>query len=664
MKTCQTTWAPPPRQTVSEWADAERRLSPESASEAGRYYTSRTEYARGIMDAFSDPAVQRVVVMSSAQVAKSTILENVAAFHVHRDPCPIMIVQPTLSMAEDFSKKRITPMIRDTPALTNLFMKANARNSGNAILDKLFRGGYLVLAGANSPASLAGRPIRVALGDEIDRWKDNVGSEGDPVELLSVRTTAWWNRKLGFFSTPTVEGSSAIANLYEESDQSKYFVPCPHCSHQFVLQFEHLKYDEGQPILANEDGKVIRTARDAWFECPQCQKRINDAERMAMVRQGKWIATKPFHGSRGFWLWAAYSPFVTALDIANKWLRALGDREKMISFRNLVLGLTHRETGEAPDAEKLYGRRENYSLGKIQPGVLFLTAGADVQKDRIEVSIYGWGRNRQCWLVDHVILAGRTSEEQIWSELTDVRLRSYRHPGGAMLNIARFCIDSGYESQMVYRWVREQHTPDVMAVDGRTHLGGMTIGQPSPVDVDIAGRKIKRGIKVWPVDTGKLKSELYGRLNLPKPEEGQTDYPNGYLHLPQVSEEFCRQLTAEHLVTKVNNKGYRIHEWQKLRDRNEAMDCHVYARAGAHQLGVDRFSEREWRRVEAIVLPAGEVPPIAPPPEIEFVPEVPAAIHSPNPDLVAPAAVPAYQVQAPRQKAKMPRVMRSNWLGR
>ena len=661
VKTCQRAWAPPPRQTVSEWADAERRLSPESASEAGKYYTSRTEYARGIMDAFSDPAVQRVVVMSSAQVAKSTILENVAGYYAHRDQCPIMIVQPTLTMAEDFSKKRIAPMIRDTPALTGLFTKANARNSGNTTLDKQFRGGYLVLAGANSPASLAGRPIRVALGDEVDRWQDNVGSEGDPVELLSVRTTAWWNRKLGFFSTPTVEGNSAIAGLYEESDQSKFFVPCHHCKHEFVLQFEHLKYAEGEAILANEDGKLIRTAVDAWFECPECEGRLNDAQRMSMVRAGRWQATKPFHGTRGFWLWAAYSPFVTAMEIANKWLRALGDHEKMISFRNLVLGLTHRETGEAPDSEKLYGRRESHSLGTVQPGVLFLTAGADVQKDRIEVSIYGWGRNRQCWLVDHVILSGRTSEEQIWSELTEIRLRSYRHPGGAMLNIARFCIDSGFESQMVYRWVREQHTPDVMAVDGRTSLGGMTVGQPSPVDVDIAGRKIKRGIKVWPVDTGKLKSELYGRLNLPRPEDGEP-YPNGYLHLPQVSEEFCRQLTAEHLVTKLNNKGYRIHQWEKMRERNEAMDCHVYSRAGAHQLGLDRFSEREWRRIEAIVLPAAQV---VAPEEVKSDAEVQVspAVHSPDSQT---ASIPSYEIRnvliAP-QPTK-PRVRRSGFLSR
>lgn len=660
VKTCQKAWAPPPRQTVSEWADAERRLSPESASEAGKYYTSRTEYARGIMDAFSDPAVQRVVVMSSAQVAKSTILENVAGYYAHRDQCPIMIVQPTLTMAEDFSKKRIAPMIRDTPALTGLFTKANARNSGNTTLDKQFRGGYLVLAGANSPASLAGRPIRVALGDEVDRWQDNVGSEGDPVELLSVRTTAWWNRKLGFFSTPTVEGRSAIAGLYEESDQSKFFVPCHHCKHEFVLQFEHLKYTEGETILANEDGKLIRTAADAWFECPGCNGRLNDAQRMSMVRAGRWEATKPFHGTRGFWLWSAYSPFVTAMEIANKWLRALGDHEKMVVFRNTWLGLTHRETGEAPDSEKLYGRRESHSLGTVQPGVLFLTAGADVQKDRIEVSIYGWGRNRQCWLVDHVILSGRTSEEQIWSELTEIRLRSYRHPGGAMLNIARFCIDSGFESQMVYRWVREQHTPDVMAVDGRTSLGGMTVGQPSPVDVDIAGRKIKRGIKVWPVDTGKLKSELYGRLNLPRPEDGET-YPNGYLHLPQVSEEFCRQLTAEHLVTKLNNKGYRIHQWEKMRDRNEAMDCHVYSRAGAHQLGLDRFSEREWRRIEAIVLPAAQ---IVAPVEVESDAEtqVSPAVHSPN----SPANLSSYEIRsvASAPQSAKPRVRRSGFLSR
>lgn len=663
MKACQKVWAPPPRQTVSEWADAERRLSPESASEAGKYYTSRTEYCRGIMDAFSDPAVQQVVVVSSSQVAKTTILENVVGYHVHRDPCPIMIVQPTLKLAEDFSKDRLDPMIRDTPALTGLFAKANARSSGNSMLHKRFRGGLAVLAGANSPASLAGRPIRIALADEVDRWKDEVGAEGDPVKLLSVRTTAWWNRKLGFFSTPTVEGVSEITKLYENSDQCKYFVPCPHCGHEFVLQFEHLKYAEGEHVVANEDGRVIRTATSAWFECPDCSGSINDSQRRASVRRGKWIATKEFRGTRGFWIWTAYAPFRTALEIANEWLSSLGDREKLITFRNTWLGLTWRETGEAPDSEKVYAKRESHSLGTIQPGVLFLTAGADVQKDRIEVSIYGWGRNRQRWLVDHVILPGRTSEEQIWSELTEIRLRSYRHPGGAMLNIARFCIDSGYESQMVYRWVREQHTPDVMAVDGRTHLGGMTIGQPSPVDIDIAGRKIKRGIKVWPVDTGKLKSELYGCLNLPRPEEGQ-EYQNGYFHLPQVSEEFCRQLTAEHLVTKVNNKGYRIHQWEKLRERNEGMDCAVYARAGAHQLGIDRFSEREWRRVESIVLPASRPSPESPAEvELKITPQVSAALHSA--EVVSP--LPTYEVRsipsAPTQPNK-PRVRRSSFLSR
>lgn len=584
------------------------------------------------MDSLTDPRVKRIVLMTSAQVAKSTFIENALGYYAHRDPCPIMVVQPTLGLAEDFSKDRLSPMIRDTPALTNLFVEANARKSGNTILNKRFRGGFVVLAGANSPASLAGRPIRIGLGDEIDRWPDTAGPEGDPVALFSARTTAWWNSKEIYCSTPTISGRSRISALYDDSDQSKYFIPCPHCDEPFVMLFEHLKYKEGTPIPGS-DGRQVRTAIDAWIECPGCSGQIRDAQRWAAVKAGQWRATAEFRGTRGFWLWAAYSPFVTALNIANKWLAAQGDQGQIKTFKNLVLGETYAETGEAPDWERLLSRREIYPSNRVPMGGLFLTAGVDVQADRIECSLYAWGRDRQRWLIEHAVLMGRTTEDKVWADLTAWKHSTWKHEGGADMSIVRLAIDTGHETNRVYQWVRTQGS-ETLAVDGRSSLFGSIVGQPTSVDVDISGRKVRRGVKLWPVDVSKLKHELYGSLGLARPEG--CEYPAGWVHLSEsvADPEFCKQLTAEQTVSRFV-KGYRKTEWQKIRDRNEALDCAVYARAAANQAGWDRMTERQIASIEsslsikaarsAEVAPVQaqeqEAPTPAPPPVVRQQPE-------------------------------------------
>jgi phage terminase large subunit GpA-like protein len=225
---------PPPDLKVSDWADQDRKLSPEASAEPGQWITSRAEYQRGIMDAFSDPAVEMVVVMSSAQVGKTEILNNVIGFHVAQDPSPMLVVQPTLDMAQTWSKDRLAPMLRDTPQLQGLVKDPRARDSGNTTLHKIFPGGHITACGANSPSSLASRPVRIVLCDEVDRYPVSAGSEGDPVSLARKRASTFWNRRIGLFSTPTNKGNSRIEAAFEESDKRFYFVPCPHCKHRTV----------------------------------------------------------------------------------------------------------------------------------------------------------------------------------------------------------------------------------------------------------------------------------------------------------------------------------------------------------------------------------------------------------------------------------------------
>lgn len=607
-------WSPPPELTVSEWADQERRLSPESSAKPGKYSTSYTEYARGPMDAFNDPKVRVVVGMFSAQTSKTTIIENVVGYFAQHDPCPIMVVEPTLEIAEAMSKDRFSAMIRDTPALRERFSPAGSKSSGDTLLHKKFPGGSLTLAGANSYNSLASRPIRIAIGDEASKWQPN--EKGSPIRQLSARVKGFWNSKRGFFSTPTTaDEENEFYQLWEQSDQQLFFCPCE-CGEDVVFTFDAspesipaevsvsravLRLVEGEPSFTS-DGRKIRRANEAWFECVSCGRRIDDVERRRMVRRGRWRATKDFHGIAGYWGWQAMSPFESAeaLNIANEWLSALGSQATLQSVKNETLGLPWAIAGDAPEWKRIYDRREGYSLCLCPAGVLFVTAGADVQKDRIEVQFVGWGRGKESWLIDYEVIDGDTSKPEIWARLGQCLGRTYRHVAGVDLPVIRFAIDSGFATQEVYAWSRKQSPGRVMVVKGQDH-GSAVVGQPSAVDVDYQGKKVARGASVWPINSSTLKSELYGWLRLDSPTEEEIQqgarYPAGYCHFPQMADEFFKQLVAEQLVSKIV-KGYRRSEWQKTRERNEALDTRVYARAAASIFGIDRFQDQQWNELE------------------------------------------------------------------
>jgi phage terminase large subunit GpA-like protein len=583
---------PDPDLTVSAWADAHRRLSSRASAEPGRYRTARTPYLREIMDALSPghPA-QRVSFMKAAQVGATEAGNNWIGFVIHHAPGPMLAVLPTVEMAKRSSRGRINPLIEDSPALREKVSPARSRDAGNSMLSKEFPGGILVLTGANSATGLRSMPARYVFLDEIDAYPASADEEGDPVTLAEARTTTFAHRRKVFMvSTPTIRGLSRIEREFEASDQRRYFVPCPHCGHLQWLQFERLRWEKDQP-------------ETAAYHCAGCETPIAEHHKTDMLENGEWratsVATDPT--AIGFHLSALYSPigWKSWEQIAREWLVAQGSDEMLRAARNTLLGETWIESGEAPEWQRLADRREVFAA-QVPMGGLFLTAGADVQKDRIEVDVWAWGRGMTSWLVDHIVIPGGPDDPACWERLTALLGKTWAHENGAFMTLAKLAIDTGYESAAVYAWSRKQGIAQVAPVKGVEGFNRATpVSGPTFVDATVNGRKLKRGARLWTVATATFKMETYRYLRIERPSEPDAPVPAGTIHLPDWADsEWLRQLVAEQLVTIRNKRGYARQEWQKMRERNEALDTRVYARAAAWILGADRFDERMWRQLE------------------------------------------------------------------
>jgi len=584
---------PESKLTVSAWADKYRLLSQRASAEAGRWRTSRTPYLREIMDALSSSSpYERVVFMKGAQIGGTECGNNFLGYVIHHAPGPIMSIQPTVEMAKRHSKQRIDPLIEESPVLRNLVQSPRSRDSGNTILSKEFPGGILVMTGANSAVGLRSMAARYLFLDEVDAYPLDVDGEGDPIVLAMARARTFARRKIFLCSTPLTSGTSRIEAAYEESDKRRYWVPCPFCHHYQVLEFSRIRWENKDPETA------------AYF-CVACEGRIENHHKTVMLERGEWRAEQVGDGkTAGFHLASYYSPvgWFSFADAARMFLSASskGCQQLLRVFTNTVDAKTWKEIGEAPDWQRLYERAQAEALPyarTVPQGGLFLTAGADVQKDRIEIQVVAWGRGKESWLVDYEVIEGETSRPEVWAKLTLYTNRTFPHASGTDLPITRLAIDSGAETQTVYAWVRSQGPGKVLAVKGAVH-GVAIIGLPSTVDITAAGKKARRAAKVWPVNVSALKTELYGwlRLDMPTAESGEP-FPPGFCHFPQLGEEFFRQLTAEQLITRLV-KGYRKTEWQKMRERNEALDTRIYARAAAAQFGMDRFQEQHWAALE------------------------------------------------------------------
>lgn len=549
------------------------------------------------MEAISDASTETVVIMSSAQVGKTEVLNNACGYHIDQDPAPIMVVMPTERDAETWSKDRFSPMARDTPCLQGKIADPRSRDGNNKILHKRFPGGHLTIVGANAPSGLASRPIRLLLCDEVDRYPFSAGAEGDPVNLGRKRTVTFWNRKIVLVSTPTNKGTSRIEAAFEESDQRRFWVSCPDCGAEQVLTWTQVRWSK-----APEGDHRPETAR---YYCAECDAAWRDETRWAAVSKGHWVAEQPFAGVAGFHLNEIYSPWVRLEAMVRAFLSARsGGDETMKTFVNTSLGETWVETGEAPDWQRLYDRREAWKPGTVPAGGLFLTAGADVQKDRIEVDVWAWGRGLESWLVDHVVIEGGPDRHDAWSELTALLDRSWPHERGAHLRIARLAIDTGYEAPAVYSWSRAQGFAQVSPVKGVEGFNRSSpVSGPTFVDATEGGKRLRRGARLWTVAVSTFKAETYRFLRLERPTkeeraEGAAFAP-GTIHLPTwVESEWLKQVVAEQLVTVRTKRGFAKLEWQKLRERNEALDCRVYARAAAWIAGADRWPDEKWRDLE------------------------------------------------------------------
>ena len=590
---------PDPLLSVSEWSDRHRMLSSKASSEPGRWRTSRTPYLKEIMDCLSPTSpVERVVFMKAAQLGATEMGSNWIGYVIHHAPGPMMAVWPTVEMAKRNSKQRIDPLIEESPILKELIAPARSRDSGNTILAKEFRGGVLVMTGANSAVGLRSMPVRYLFLDEVDGYPLDVDGEGNAVALAEARTRTFARRKIFIVSTPTIAGVSTIEREYEASDQRRFFVPCPHCGHRQWLRFEQLRWER------DENGHRPDTAA---YVCESCEVPIPEHHKTWMLEHGEWRAMSETSGrTAGFHLSSLYSPigWRSWKDIAIAWERSIskesGSSAEIKTFKNTELGETWVEEGEAPDWQRLLERREDYRIGAVPVGGLLVTAGADVQKDRIEVSVWAFGRGKESWLIEHRVLMGDTARNEVWQSLAAVMRETWTHETGCQMPLSRLALDTGFATQEAYAFVRSVRDARLMAVKGVAR-GAALVGTPTAVDATTGGKKLRRGIKVFSVAGGIAKLEFYN--NLRKSPEAAEDgvtmrYPAGFVHLPKVDAEYLQQLCAEQLVTRRDRNGFAIREWQKMRERNEALDCYVYARAAATASGLDRFEDRHWRELE------------------------------------------------------------------
>jgi phage terminase large subunit GpA-like protein len=574
--------------TVSEWADENRMLSSNNSPEPGRWRTDRTPYLRDVMNALSpQSAWQIVVLMAGSQIGKTECANNWLGYNIHIAPGPMLMVQPTIEMARRNSKQRIGPLIQDCEALRTL-VAATDKRSGNSMLSKEFPGGVLVMAGANSSKGLRSMAARYLALDEVDGYPGDVEGEGDPCDLAMTRTVNFPRRKIFVTSTPVISGRSRIERFYEQSDQCLYYVPCPRCGEMQTLSIEQLRWPKGRPDKA-------------VYVCTSCSAELQDSQKEYMLPKGEWRSHAKGDGmTRGYHLSSLYSPhgWLSWPQVAQKFEKAGKDPEKIQVLWNTVLGRPWIEIGETPDEERLYERREQYQIGRVPAGGLLLTAGADVQLRRIEVEVVAWGREKQSWSVDYRIFEGDTTQPEVWAKLAEMLDEEFETELGGTTQISRLAVDSGFQTSTVYGWVASMLPSRVMAVKGNTHASGL-IGAPKLIEVTSQGRRIKFGLRLWPMNSNIAKEELYRWLRSAMPDlEAGEPWPVGYCHFPQYGKEYFEQLTAEHLITRTTG-GLRKTVWEKRRDRNEALDCRLYARAAAASLRMDSWSEKRWADLEA-----------------------------------------------------------------
>lgn len=551
---------PPPDLKLSEWADTYRQLSSEASASPGKWRTDKAPYQREIMDAITNIDIQKVVVMSAAQVGKTdAMVLNPIGYYVHYEPSPIMVIQPTIQMAEAFSKERLSPMIRDTPVLAER-INDKSRNSGNTIQQKVFPGGHVTMVGANSPAGLRSRPIRVLLADEIDAYPASAGAEGDPLLLASKRLTTYWNKKQVDISTPTIKGLSRIEVEYNNSSRGEWNVPCPHCGTLQPLKWSNIEFDEDN-------------LEKIHYVCEECGAVSTEAEWKEHFIDGKFIHEDPENPVKGFHLNTLASTIATWKEVVEKFLVANEEKKKgnielMKVWTNTEMGETWEEEGETLEEDELIKRREYYGC-EVPDGVMYLTAGVDTQDDRFEIEVVGWGIEHESWGIKYAVIFGKLDQSQIWKDLDAFLQQTFQKKDGTKLALRCVCVDcGGHYTNEVYKFCKQRFSRNIFAIKGSNDSAAAYIQKPKKNNREQAYR-FDIG-----VDTGK--SLLMGRLKVEEAGPGYCHFPieddKGY------DKKYFEGLTAEKKVLRYK-KGKPYFVWEKIRERNEPLDCRNYAAA-------------------------------------------------------------------------------------
>lgn len=598
MKTARELWQyisknglkPLPKTSVSQWADNHRMLSSGISAEPGKWKTSRAPYQKDIMNAFTEPGIHRVVVKSSSQIGKSDMMNNVIGRFAHLDPCAIMMIQPTIDMAQDYSKTRIAPMIRDTKVLNNLFYDVKSRDANNTILSKVFPGGRLIMCGANSPAGLASRPIRILLADEVDRFPDSAGTEGDPVDLAAKRMTTFWNSCMGLFSTPTNEGTSRIDEEYLAGTQEEWQHKCPNCGEYHLLR--HIDMTVDYKEIKTPSGKKTVIVNDVKWRCPHCGFSFSEKE-MKQTPQ-KYISRNADalkNGIRSFFVNGFTSPWMTWTRIMREWLEAKGDPEREKVIMNTVFGESYKQKGAFEDEQIFLRRRESYRA-ELPNGVLLLTAAIDTQDNRLEYEVVGWGKEEECWGIRKGIVLGAPNQDRTWKEIDNILDKTYHFADGKGLKVVRTFIDSGgHYTSDVYNYCQKNFHKQRFAIKGR---GGPGI----PLIYKIAkANNAKAPLILLGVDDGK--QQIMDRLSIDSPgplyfhfpqDEGIKELSNrGYDDL------YFKGIISEHKKVYKRN-GVLREVWETTKNvRNEPLDLRNYNLACMKSLKPD------WGKLEMLV---------------------------------------------------------------
>ena len=596
-----------PIQTVTEWADKHRFLSSVSSSEPGKWKTERTPYLKEIMDCLSPThPCEKVVFMKGAQVGGTECGNNWMGFCICNAPGPMLIVNPTTETAKRTSRMRIDPAIENCPALREKIKSPRSRDSGNTMLMKEFPGGILIMTGANSPVGLRSLPVRYLFLDEVDGFPDEAGTEGDPVDLAIQRTATFNNRKIFVVSTPTIKDASRIEQAFLEGDQRYFYVPCPHCGHYQVLRWRNVIFDP-------------KNLTEAVYKCEECEAIWHDYQKELILKKGRWIPTNPDAnpGVVSFHLSSLYSPhgWTSWTSIAREFLDSKDDPSRLQVWTNTKLAETWEDmAGQQIDPTSLMVRREKWGP-ELPRQVVILTCGVDVQDNRLELEIVGWGRGEESWSIDYHVLYGDPSTPELWAQLDEVLSRKYPHSKEVPdLPIAATCIDSGgHYTDYVINYCHARRLHGIFAIKG---VGGVE----KPIWPATASKSYTTKKPVYLIGVNDAKDILMRRLHL------EDSSGPGIWHFPMDREsDWFEQVTNE-VASKKLSKGRLIREWvpRKAGVRTEGLDCRVYAYAALRglvrnfrlnlDLGADKLAEIKMKqpRKATVLQQQNRIEPLSP----------------------------------------------------